>query len=767
MSQNIPITEQLSAQNKQIQTVILKDVSQTEESSQENNSNVCLNDTDEKSSSTQHRPIELVEDPRSLVPCKKIKCTPIELIEGINLREKATLLLDESLVKHEFGFCSEDFESEIEKALSANKEKSRDFVGEFKKSLKQIDECINNENKMYEEKDEKYIEKLKNKLEEANKNYKMASDEYHEFINSNPPLSYITQNDEKDAESNLKAVSDASNVYWEKHKELCYKVGKTHNESINLENTLKDFRHYKNNNCYVNYRILNRKLEEANDRYTTISEILSIEPVLNEYKEEIRTELRQQYNSYINLEKEKYNKLYTDYIDSKNPFLEFPDNSVASLYLNNKLLMEYEENFSPDNINPDNNSSKKIYFEGLYTYENRVNIWEHTPLPEQNVNIIYYHPKYMLNQKYIKSFKYYVEDDDLTENYHTCSSLYKGLMSRSIINNLNNSFSKIFVDSSNRENLTNQLSIALNFITPGLSSLFSLNKNEKVLSRGSLITGVRKPIDVIGDPENDFGIPKCGKYDENFYNGESIAEELIKKYFKEICSIFIFNLFLMSIKLNFNEMEKIMFKNIINKIFTEVLPEGKDEYRTLDYCLINLLKMDKSIIWIVKLLSNYDVCINSRDKKALLACYPKNKNFIKILDKIPETNTNSLFCTNISMEQLENIKHDEDELEQLENECIDEESNEPCDQEVKSHNPVSRTGNKTHESNKNTKFTETKTRQSESNSMDDSSLRSDNLRLSESSLFLSINGVDLSLKCSFANINISKNDNGKFSINIE
>jgi hypothetical protein len=35
--------------------------------------------------------------------------------------------------------------------------------------------------------------------------------------------------------------------------------------------------------------------------------------------------------------------------------------------------------------------------------------------------------------------------------------------------------------------------------------------------------------------------------------------------------------------------------------------------------------MDKSIIWIVKLLSNYDVCINSRDKKALLACYPKNK----------------------------------------------------------------------------------------------------------------------------------------------
>jgi len=230
----------------------------------------------------------------------------------------------------------------------------------------------------------------------------------------------------------------------------------------------------------------------------------------------------------------------------------------------------------------------------------------------------------------------------------------------------------------------------------------------------------------------------------------------------------------MSIKLNFNEMEKIMFKNIINKIFTEVLPEGKDEYRTLDYCLINLLKMDKSIIWIVKLLSNYDVCINSRDKKALLACYPKNKNFIKILDKIPETNTNSLFCTNISMEQLENIKHDEDELEQLENECIDEESNEPCDQEVKSHNTVPGTGNKTRESNKNTKFTETKTRQSESNSMDDSSLpvfgsrpSSDNLRLSESSLFLSINGVDLSLKCCFTNINISKNNSGKFSINIE
>lgn len=821
MSQNIPTLEQLSAQNKQSQKVILKDISQTEETSQQNNSNVCLNDTDEKSSS-QHEPLnlknfesnntknfmydktvfgrlknkfiveqvpyneikedhvsskdepkgkcEIVEDPslpvfgsrpssdnqrlsRSSVPCKNLKRTPIELIEGISLREKSTLLHEESLQKNEFGFCSEDIESEIEKALSSNK--SRDFVGELKKSLEEIDEYINKENKMYEE---KHIEKLKNNLEEANKNYKMASDEYNEFIISNPQLSYITQNDEKDAESNLKAVSvedprssDASKVYWEKHNELYDKMSKTHNESIDLENRLKEFQYYKNNNGYINRRNFDRKLDIASGRYTTILKFLSIEPILEIKREEIRTELRQEYNSYIKLENEKYNKLYTDYIDSKNPFLEFPCDGFVSRYLNNKFLMEYEEKFSSDNINPDNNSSQKIYFEGLYTYENRVNIWEDTPLPEQNVNIIYYNPKYMLNQKYIKSFKYYVDDDDLSENYFTCSSFYKGLLSRSLINNLNDSFSKIFVDSSNRENLTNQLSSALNFITPGLSSLFPSNKNETLKGQGpgfphrvSIKAGIRNPIAVVGNPENDFDIPKFGKYDESFYNGDSIAEQLIKKYFKEICSIFIFNLFLMSMKLNFNEMEKIMFKNIINKMFTEVLPEGKDVYRTLDYCLINLLKMDKSIIWILKLLTNYDVAINPRDKKALLACYPKNKNFIKILDKIPETNTISLFCTNISMEQIENIKQDEDELEQLENDCIEEDiEKEPVFGSL----PSCQSHTKSDEYN----YFKPKPQINKENSL----------------LFLSINGIDLSLKCSFDNINISKNENGKFSINIE
>jgi hypothetical protein len=158
-----------------------------------------------------------------------------------------------------------------------------------------------------------------------------------------------------------------------------------------------------------------------------------------------------------------------------------------------------------------------------------------------------------------------------------------------------------------------------------------------------------------------------------------------------------------------------LFKDIVNQIYTKFYKnEEKDKYKTLNYCLVNLLKMNKSIIWLLKLMTNYDVAINNVDKKVLTKCYPKTKEFLKVLDKIPVHSTLPVLHTEKIPVDIEDIKQDEDE--ELEQED---------DEDTKSENK--------------------------------SEIKNEN------NVYITINGIDIYINPSFKNINITKN-NGKLCV---
>jgi hypothetical protein len=366
---------------------------------------------------------------------------------------------------------------------------------------------------------------------------------------------------------------------------------------------------------------------------------------------------------------------------------------------NNKFLKSYEQNY---NSYSDSDSEYTSFYD-VKNQTKSINEQEFflANFSEKNeFNILNYNPSVVLKIEYITDFRYYKINDN--DKYLLSNCLLSEKSKLKIIDNLmyNICIKNKDLGSNLNTNLSNALQI-LNNLIYFYNDELPLNSSDEL---------------------------KC------LYNC---------KY--EIGSILINNLFVLSSSIVFSEIEKMLFKDIINQIYTKFYKnEEKDKYKTLNYCLINLLKMNKSIIWLLKLMTNYDVAINNVDKKVLTKCYPKTKEFLKVLDKIHVDPILPVLHTEKIPVDIEDINHDEDEDEELEQDD---------DEEVK-------TENKTEVKKEIKKEIKTEVKREIENNIENNI---ENESESENNVYITINGIDMYINPSFKNINITKN-NGKLCV---
>jgi hypothetical protein len=408
---------------------------------------------------------------------------------------------------------------------------------------------------------------------------------------------------------------------------------------------------------------------------------------------------------------------YSEYVYTNKYLQEYENNTVINAYSSKELVVEHLENPSITNFyEPIKNTIEENIIVSLEPSGKKMcELDEYSKhFTGYKINLEEYNPNYILNMLYVIDISYIFKDN--SSNYKSLCEVYYGSTNDTLYK-INNYLRKMCV---RNKGIDNSL----------LSELSSINNLVNLLI--NFFNNVESYIKENRD--------KCISYDYVLENEEIRLQNMLKKYKIEFGSILLHNIFLLSMNVQFNEIEKQVFKEIISLIFTGYFTRTeKDKYNTLNYCLINLIKQDKSIIWILKVIQNYSVSIHENDKKTLLKHYPKNKEFIKILDKIPIDNSNSPLYLNT----IKSIFSNEEVIEEnLPAEAVTGDPEEEIEDSLSEESQIN----------------------SEQNNKD---IETSNNSVSENSeLFLSINNINLTINSKFNNINIVKKENGKISITV-